>query len=153
MSEHLEVTPEFEALVAQGVEALPGWVRAKLDNVVFVAEYAPSDEVKQAEGLLNDDELFGYYHGIPLTERGEFYGVGMALPDTITIFEYAHRAHAGEDAAKLGQMVTETVWHEVGHYLGLDEEAVRIREHERGHIPLDEQSADEHTDEPPSPHS
>lgn len=132
------VTPAFEALVAGGVDALPDWVRAKLDNVVFVAEYAPSVEVKQEEGIEHDDELFGYYHGIPLTERGEFYGVGMALPDTITIFECAHKAHAGDDEAKLARMVEETVWHEVGHYLGLDEEEVRAREEERGHIPLNE---------------
>ena len=138
MSEQAQdVTPAFEAIVADGVDALPQWVKDKLDNVVFVAECAPSPEIMREEGLERDDELFGYYHGIPLTERGEFYGVGAVLPDTISIFQKAHEVAAGDDASRMAQLVRETVWHEVGHYIGLDEEEVRAREHERGHLAID----------------
>jgi predicted Zn-dependent protease with MMP-like domain len=138
-SERQEASAEFETLVARGVDRLPEWVRAKLDNVVFVAEYAPDAEVMKAEGLVHDDELFGYYHGIPLTERGEWYGVGGVLPDRITIYQKAHETHVRDSEETLARMVEETVWHEVGHYLGLDEEQVRKRERERGHMSIEEE--------------
>ncbi len=133
---------EFEQLVAQGIDALPAWVREELDGVIILAEAEASREILEAEGIDDALGLFGYYHGVPLTERDTSYGVGELMPDTISIFEKPHRAVAGDDEEKLARMVAETVWHEVGHFLGLDEAEVMKREHERGHLPISEDAVD-----------
>ena len=78
---------EFERLAAKGFEQLPAWVREKIKNVAILVEQEPSEEVRETEGLSDDETLLGYYQGIPLTERGEHYGVGMTMPDTITLYK------------------------------------------------------------------
>ena len=127
---------EFESLVAAGVAALPAWVKEKMDNVVFLAEPCADEEVLRAEGLTDPLELFGYYRGVPLSERDHSYG--NTLPDTITLYQLPHEARAHRtdgtlDRALLARLVAETVWHEVGHHLGLSEDQVAARERERGH--------------------
>ena len=130
---------EFESLVAAGVEALPSWVKEKMDNVVFLAERYASEEVLRAEGLGDPLELFGYYCGVPLSERDHAYG--NTLPDTITLYQLPHEVRARDaggalNHALLARLVAETVWHEVGHHLGLTEQEVEARERTRGHEAL-----------------
>jgi predicted Zn-dependent protease with MMP-like domain len=76
--------------------------------------------------------LLGLYHGVPQTARGDIYGIGMTLPDTITLFQIPIEEEAGNDPERIKQVVADTIWHEVGHYFGLDEDAVERRERERG---------------------
>jgi predicted Zn-dependent protease with MMP-like domain len=69
--------------------------------------------------------LLGHYHGVPLTERGSSYA--GYLPDRITIYRRAleARARTPED---LAEQVRVTVWHEVAHHFGIDDD----RLHELG---------------------
>ena len=67
---------EFEKLVDEGYEKLPQWVREKIQNVALLVEDEPSKEDREAEGLGDDETLLGLYKGIPLSARGEGYGVG-----------------------------------------------------------------------------
>src|ERR1700690_2054622 len=76
----------FEMLVDKGYEGLPEWVRNKISNVAILVEDEPSEEDREAQGLSEHETLLGLYKGIPLSARGEMYGVGMTLPDTITIY-------------------------------------------------------------------
>ncbi len=142
---------EFEQLVAQGYDLLPEWVKKKIKNVAVLVEDEPSMEVRQREGLGPHETLLGYYHGVPLSERGDLYGVGGAvLPDTITIFQKPILDAAKEEAFPLvvsgvdpgasediykecvRKIVADTVWHEFAHHFGMDEYEVRMRENERG---------------------
>ena len=77
---------EFEQHIAEGFGRLPEWVREKIKNVALLLEDEPSLEERAAQGLSTDETLLGLYKGIPLSERGEFYGVGMTMPDTITLY-------------------------------------------------------------------
>ncbi|NBD74349.1 hypothetical protein GVX82_04910 [Patescibacteria group bacterium] len=138
---------EFEELVARGIDALPAWVHEELDGVIILAEAEASRELLEVEGIDDARELFGYYHGVPMTERDTNYGVGEVQPDLISIFEKPHRAAAGEDGERLARLVAETVWHEVGHFLGLDEAEVMAREEERGHLPIHAERCEEEADE------
>lgn len=132
----------FERLVEEGFEQLPAWVREKIKNVAVLVEDEPSDEVRKEAGLSVDETLLGYYRGVPLTARGDLYGVGMTLPDTITIYkeptldmaaeECPEHANEEQFAEHVRRIVADTVWHEFAHHFGMDEEAVRAREHERG---------------------
>ena len=119
---------EFEKLVAEGFEKLPAWVREKIENVALLVEDEPSQEDRKLQGLSNDETLLGLYKGIPLSERGELYGIGMTLPDTITLYQFPIEDTAEEDGIPVAQVVAETIWHEFAHHFGMDEHQVRERE-------------------------
>lgn len=122
---------EFERLAAKGFEQLPAWVREKIKNVAILVEDEPSDEVRKIEGLGEDETLLGYYQGIPLTARGPDYGVGMTMPDTITLYKGPIEQAAEEDGVPVAQVIAETIWHEFAHHFGMNEGEVRKREAER----------------------
>lgn len=132
---------EFEKLVADGFERLPRSVREKIKNVALLVEDEPSDEDRKAEGLADDETLLGLYKGIPLSERGELYGVGMTMPDTITLYQKPIEEAAEDEYRDLRnpdmvtdavrKVVVETIWHEFAHHFGMDEHEVREREDKR----------------------
>ena len=122
---------EFERLVVLGYERLPEWVRAKIANVALLIEDEPSEEVRRREGLASDETLLGYYHGIPLSARGSEYGVGITMPDTITIYLRPTLDMHEETGQPVPEIVADTVWHEFAHHFGMDEHEVRAREDER----------------------
>jgi predicted Zn-dependent protease with MMP-like domain len=123
---------DFEKLVADGYDQLPEWVRKKISNVAILVEDEPSQEEREAQGLSDHETLLGLYKGIPLAARGEMYGVGMTLPDTITLYQLPIEDVAEEDGIPISQVVAETIWHEFAHHFGMDEKAVHEREVDRG---------------------
>ncbi|KKW20024.1 MAG: hypothetical protein UY63_C0003G0037 [Parcubacteria group bacterium GW2011_GWA2_51_10] len=78
---------KFEDLVQEGFELLPEWVRKKIKNVAILIEDEASAEVRRREHLRKNETLLGLYQGIPLSARGENYGVGATMPDTITLYQ------------------------------------------------------------------
>lgn len=118
-------------MVAEGYARLPEWVRKKISNVAILIEDLPSEEVRREEGLEDDETLLGLYRGIPLTARGDMYGVGATLPDTITLYKLPIQEAAIEDAKDVQDVVAETIWHEFAHHFGMDEHEVREREQQR----------------------
>lgn len=123
---------KFEALVHEGFERLPDWVREKIKNVALLVEDEPSAEVRRNEGLADDETLLGLYQGIPLSVRGENYGVGPTMPDTITLYQKPIEEASETDDVPVAQIVGETIWHEFAHHFGMDESEVREREKKRG---------------------
>lgn len=133
---------DFDHLVAEGYETLPEWVRSKIANVALLTEDEPSEDDRKAQGLSEEETLLGLYKGVPLSARGESYGVGMTLPDTITLYrlpiidmadeEVGERASDEVFLARVRQIIADTIWHEYAHHFGMDEDEVRAREAERG---------------------
>jgi len=119
---------EFEKLVQEGFLLVPEKFRAKIKNVALLIEDEPSDEVRQKEGLSENETLLGLYQGIPNTVRGDTYGIGPTLPDTITLFKLPIEEVAREDTKDIRKVIAETIWHEFAHYFGMDENEVRFRE-------------------------
>lgn len=107
----------FERIVEQALALVPERYRLRLDNVAIVVE----DEPPQP-GLL------GLYEGRPLTERS--VSEGFRLPDKISIYRGPH-LRAARNREHLREMVSETLWHEIGHYFGMDEPAVERAERMR----------------------
>ncbi|TSC86595.1 MAG: hypothetical protein G01um10148_581 [Parcubacteria group bacterium Gr01-1014_8] len=122
---------DFEKLAGEGFERLPEWVRLKIKNVALLVEDEPSDEVRAREGLSHEETLLGYYQGIPLSVRGENYGVGATMPDTITLYQHPIEDAAVEDGMDVRDVVADTIWHEFAHHFGMDEHEVREREKNR----------------------
>lgn len=104
----------FEELVGQAMDALPGPLVERFDNVVVLVQDEHEDE----------PDLLGIYEGIPLTERDDYSG---ATPDVIRIFRQPLCALA-EDDEHLVEEVYVTVVHEFAHHLGIDDD----RLHELG---------------------
>lgn len=101
----------FEAIVEEALDALPEQLLANLDNQIFVVEDEPED---------GSDSL-GWYEGTALTERDQ-YGYGQ-LPDRIVLFRGPlTRMCLSED--ELYDEIWITLVHELGHYHGIDEEAL-----------------------------
>jgi len=115
---------KFEELVKQGIEAIPKRFLKKLDNVDIVVEDEPTEKQMEKLKLRKDVKLFGLYEGIPQTKRGFYSGV---LPDKITIFKKSIEEVAF-DEKQIKEMVKKTVWHEIAHHFGMDEERVRRAE-------------------------
>ncbi len=112
---------EFEKLIDEEFpRAVPEKFHHLLKNVAFLVD----DEAPGAD-------LLGLYHGISHVDRGDYYGVGGTLPDTITLYQKTIEEHAHETHTPIAQVVRETIWHEVAHYLGYDEDQVQEREDRR----------------------
>lgn len=122
----------FEKLVAEEFpKAIPERFAARIHNVEFLVEDEPSEEIRRLEGLAEGETLLGLYRGISFDQRGSEYGIGMVLPDTITLYrlpllEEADALGGGEENVR--RAVRETIWHEVAHYFGFDERSVNARE-------------------------
>lgn len=109
---------EFEALVEQALSAVPERFRRYLDNVIVVVEEEPTDEDYDETDTPDDDELFGIFRGAPYFERDRTVS---ELPAQIALF----RGPILRSCATRGEAVREirdTVVHELGHLLGLDDE-------------------------------
>ena len=119
---------EFSVFVDRGIAKIPERFRAKIANVAFLIADEPTEAQLEENDIPVGDTLLGLYQGIPLTERGEYYGMGVVLPDTITLFKLPILEDAGTDAGRIQHVVTETIWHEVAHYFGYDDEEIEKRE-------------------------
>lgn len=122
---------EFKKIIAEEFpRAVPEKFRDKIKNVGILIEDEPSAELRKERGLEENETLLGLYNGVPLTERGDNYGIGMAVPDTITLFQKPIEMTAGgTEPEKVRVIIRETIWHEVGHYFGLSDEEIEKREH------------------------
>ena len=107
----IDVDPDrFDRLVGDALDRIPDGLARLMDNVAVVVE-----DGAPRSGLL------GRYEGVPLTERGAWYGTGnLTLPDRITVFRRAILAICDSEDEVVEQ-VTVTVVHEVAHHFGIDD--------------------------------
>ena len=107
---------EFVRLVRRAYDQLPSQMIRFLDNVDIVVEESPGPEEKH---LIKDgSELFGLYSGLPLTERE---GGPPLLPDRIVIYRQPILRNS-KTRSEAEREIRVTLWHEVGHYLGMSED-------------------------------
>jgi len=111
---------EFDGLVREAIESLPPALRDRISNVAIVVENAPSPAQLRRQGVPPGDTLLGLYEGIPLTQRTAHYG--NVVPDKITLFQAPIEAAAGYDPRRIQEQVRRTVWHEIAHYFGIDDD-------------------------------
>lgn len=112
---------QFENLVADIVEALPPMFADKLDAVGFeVREWPNRREMKEME-IEDRRDLFGYQQGVNELERS--VSSPYEMPQRIVIFKGPHEA-AFPDRDEFREEVRKTVLHEIGHYLGMNEDQI-----------------------------
>jgi predicted Zn-dependent protease with MMP-like domain len=113
---------EFEKLVAQALEDLPGFFREKLQNIEVVIADWPTEAERRAVGLKPGQLLFGLYQGIPLTRRTSHYG--LVLPDKITIYQMPIE-QVCRTPERIIHQVQRTVKHELAHHFGISDDRLR----------------------------
>lgn len=118
---------EFEELAILALERLPKFTRNRMENVDVVVEDRASPDLLSEMGLRSPFDLLGLYQGIPIDQRGFYYG--NVLPDKITLFQDPIESIC-KTKEEIEEKVREVVIHEVGHYFGLDDE--RLEELEDG---------------------
>ena len=119
---------EFEKLVEQGIELIPQEIRKKMENVEIVIEDVPNPGQLRRAGVPVGRSLFGLYQGVPKSKRGAYYA--NVLPDKITLFQRVIEAHCRTPEA-IKERVKRTVWHEIAHHFGFNEQGVRDLEKKR----------------------
>ena len=112
----------FEQLVAQALDDLPAPLRRQIKNVAIVVEDYADDGILEMADVEDAMGLYGFYHGIPLTARTHEYG--MVLPDVIYLFRQPILALCA-NSDEVRQEIRRTLWHEIAHYFGIDEEQLK----------------------------
>ncbi|HSX45449.1 MAG TPA: metallopeptidase family protein [Candidatus Saccharimonadia bacterium] len=111
---------EFQKLINQALEELPGEHAKSIENVAILYEDLPTPEQRQQLQLRNDQTLLGLYEGTPLPQR---QGVTRLLPDKITLFKLPLQFHANSPEG-LKEQIKHTLWHEIAHYYGLNHDQI-----------------------------
>jgi len=111
---------EFEREIVAAGERLSPEFRKHLSDVVVTVEDLPSDDILLADEPAFDPELCGLFVGVPLSERSSF-SPGGELPPRVLVFQ-RNLERFFPDPEELREQIAVTLHHELGHYLGLDEE-------------------------------
>lgn len=119
---------DFEQLVSEALDNIPEHFRALMENVVVVVEPYARPEQGQEVGIRRGQILLGLYEGVPRTARGPNYN--LVLPDKITIFKDAILSYA-RTPEQVREVVRDTVWHEVAHHFGADDNRIKLAENQR----------------------
>jgi predicted Zn-dependent protease with MMP-like domain len=121
---------EFESVISEALDGLPLEFAELMSNITIQVSEAP--DVATLESLDLDPRhhtLFGLYTGVPLDERGGWYG--NVLPDVIVLYRQPLLA-ACRTRSKLIQQIQLTLLHEIGHHFGLSDDEMDAWEHEFG---------------------
>jgi predicted Zn-dependent protease with MMP-like domain len=100
----------------EALDGLPPQYAESIANVEFGVKRAPSRLDRQRLRLRG--HLYGLYEGVPLTRRDSSYD--KVMPDRITLY-WGTLTRDFSDPADLADQVRKTVYHEIGHYFGLEE--------------------------------
>jgi predicted Zn-dependent protease with MMP-like domain len=120
---------EFEQLASMAVGVLPDEFTAKLENIDIVVQDWPAVDQLRRAGLRHGQMLLGLYEGVPLTKRGQHYG--LVPPDKITIFQKPIEAKCGQRGTEIAAEIARVVKHEIAHHFGISDVRLDQIEKER----------------------
>lgn len=110
---------EFADLVDEALQDIPEPLLACMADVVIDVEPMPDPRTCESVGMSDPRSLLGLYRGTPLTERSvEHHG---RLPDHIVIYQH-NIERQSRTRRQIVRQIRKTVFHEVGHHFGLDED-------------------------------
>lgn len=116
-----ELTPEvFARLVRRAIADLPPVYAKLMDTIAVVVEEEPSREVLEELEMDGEEELLGLYQGQSLTDES-FFREGGTQPARISLYRGPILRQC-ESPEEVVQEVYDTVVHELGHHVGLDDD-------------------------------
>ncbi|MCK6447577.1 MAG: metallopeptidase family protein [Planctomycetes bacterium] len=113
---------QFEHVLDEAVELLPDEFRAALDGVRVVIDQVPSEGlIDKADCGETPPDMLGLFVGASKLEESPEDSGG--LPPVIHLFQ-RNLERASIDRDELVNEIRITLYHELGHYLGFDEDGV-----------------------------
>jgi len=113
---------EFEAEVEAAVQALPREFQKGLESCEVLIDAMPSGwMLEPGDPAATPPELLGLFVGAPNTEASA--DENAELPPRIFLFQ-RNLERAARDRAALREEIRVTLYHEIGHLLGFDEDGV-----------------------------
>ncbi len=117
---------EFDRYVEEAAEELPAEFRERMANLAVVVEDVPSMTLLRTLEEPAPD-LLGLFVGTPLPEKS--LGDIPSAPDAVYLFK-RNLERICESHEQLVEEIRITLLHEVGHFLGLDEQHLADRGYE-----------------------
>jgi len=118
---------EFEGIVVEALRYVPERFLEKLENIEVTVEDEPPGRLLKDMGIGRGGTLLGLYQGVPLTERGFYYG--NTLPDRIVLYK-GPILRSCISHEEIAERVREVVIHEIGHYFGFTDRELEAIEGE-----------------------
>ena len=114
----LELSDEaFRAAADESIANLPRSIREYIDNLPVLIEDYPTDDLIGAENV--SPQILGIFIGVPRTEA--MVSAQSEDLDRVLLFK-RNLEKVCRDEEELIEQIQVTVRHEIGHYLGLDED-------------------------------
>jgi predicted Zn-dependent protease with MMP-like domain len=108
---------QFDSWVAEAIEMTPKRLAKGMRDLVFVVDDCPTREVIRESKLRRGYSLFGYYQGFEKTDSKSLSG----SPDKIYVYR-KHILDQYKTQKTIRRQVMKTVWHEISHHFGSDED-------------------------------
>ena len=115
----------FDRQLEQVLAGMPPLVHELLEKIPLHVEDYPPRDVLEEKGIADPAELCGLFTGVALPQKSVEHS-GM-LPDVVTIYrlgimEAARDAFGRLSAQALREEIRITLFHELAHFHGLDED-------------------------------
>jgi predicted Zn-dependent protease with MMP-like domain len=115
-----------EAVVSEAIATLHPSIREYLTEVAIVLEDVPDEDVCRAfDPPMPPAEILGFFSGSSLAERSSG-NAWSSVPPTIVLFR-RNLERVASDHERMVEELRVTVFHEIGHFLGLDEDDLEER--------------------------
>jgi predicted Zn-dependent protease with MMP-like domain/Flp pilus assembly protein TadD len=115
----------FDAAVEDALAALPEAVRRYLANVAVTVEDLPADDDLRASDPPLSPAILGLFRGAPYGQKSSM-DPWSHLPSSIVLYQ-RNLERLARSRAELIEEIRVTLAHEVGHFLGLDEDELYER--------------------------
>ena len=118
---HYRMSAEsFAAIVQRAMADLPAEYARLLDAVAVVVEDEPPPSVLQDLDIEDGEELLGLYQGLSLNDES-FFRTGGQAPAQISLYRGPILRQCDTEA-EMRREITDTLVHELGHHVGLDDD-------------------------------
>lgn len=114
---------EFEDIVRDVLKNLPPEVRGPSEEILFVVEDEPSDEIYEDEGLTpdSDDVILSSFETVPVPIMENDSVEDEEVAPTVFIYRIPH-LEIVTTLEELKEEVKNTIEREIAYYLGVDDD-------------------------------